>query len=167
MFTHIASAGPSITWGPEVTTGQEPACQCRSHERHGFDPWVGKIPWRRAWQPTPVFLPGESHGQRCWLAYSPWCDKESDMTEVTQRAHARTHAHTHTHTLSMQCVRDWDKWENTSSQQRLPSHLQTLVSKISVQPLQIQNVLETRLFCLVWCELIWPHNLTEGTWRCL
>ena len=38
------------------------------HKRWGFDPWVGKIPWRRAWQPTPVFLPGESHGQRRWWA---------------------------------------------------------------------------------------------------
>ena len=38
------------------------ACQCRRHERPGFDPWVGKIPWRREWQPTEVFLPGESHG---------------------------------------------------------------------------------------------------------
>jgi len=36
------------------------ACQCRRHRRCGFDPWVGKIPWRRKWQPTPVFLPGES-----------------------------------------------------------------------------------------------------------
>ena len=36
------------------------ACQCRRHKRCGFDPWIGKIPWRRAWQPTPVFLPGES-----------------------------------------------------------------------------------------------------------
>ena len=41
--------------------GREPACQCG---RHGFDPFAGKIPWRRGWQPTPVFLPGESHGQR-------------------------------------------------------------------------------------------------------
>ena len=40
-------------------------CQCRTCKRHRFSPWVGKIPWRRAWQPTPVFLPGESHGQRC------------------------------------------------------------------------------------------------------
>ena len=38
--------------------------QCRSQRRHEFDPWVRKIPWRRKWQPTPVFLPGESHGQR-------------------------------------------------------------------------------------------------------
>ena len=40
--------------------GKEPICQCRRHKRCGFDPWVGKIPWRRAWQPTPVFLSGES-----------------------------------------------------------------------------------------------------------
>ena len=43
---------------------KEPACQCGIRKRCGFDPWVGKIPWRREWQPTPVFLPGESHGQR-------------------------------------------------------------------------------------------------------
>ena len=52
--------------------------QCR---RHGFDPWVGKIPWRREWQPTPVFLPGELHGQRSLAGYSPWGRKESDTTE--------------------------------------------------------------------------------------
>ena len=46
-----------------------------------FDPWVGKIPWRRAWQPTPVFLPGESHGQRSLVSYSPCGCKESDTTE--------------------------------------------------------------------------------------
>ena len=49
--------------------------------RPGFDPWVGKIPWRRAWQPTPVFLPGESHGWRSPAGYGPWHRKESDMTE--------------------------------------------------------------------------------------
>ena len=47
----------------------------------GFDTWVRKIPWRRKWQPTPVFLPGESHGQRSLVGYSPWGDKESDTTE--------------------------------------------------------------------------------------
>ena len=49
-------------WASQVV--KNPSCQCRRHKRLGFDPWVGKIPWRRAWQPTPVFLPGESHGQR-------------------------------------------------------------------------------------------------------
>ena len=49
--------------------------------RHGFDPWIGKIPWKRKWQPTPVFLPGESHRQR---SYSPWGLKKSHTTEQTQ-----------------------------------------------------------------------------------
>ena len=58
-------------------------CQCRRHERLRFDPWVGKIPWRRAWQHIPVFLPRESHGERNLVGYSPWGLKKSDMTEVT------------------------------------------------------------------------------------
>ena len=49
---------------PGIASGKEPACQGRRHKRHRFDHWVGKIPWRRARQPTPVFLPGKSHGQR-------------------------------------------------------------------------------------------------------
>ena len=52
--------------------------ECR---RPGFDPWVRKIPWRRKWQPTPVLLPGESHGGRSMVGYSPWGRKELDMTE--------------------------------------------------------------------------------------
>ena len=50
------------------TSGKEPICQFKRHKRQWFDPWVGKIPWRRAWQPTLVFLPGESHGQRSLVA---------------------------------------------------------------------------------------------------
>ena len=65
---------------------------CLQCGRPGFDPWVGKIPWRRKWQPTPVFLPGESHAQRSLVGYSPWSHKESDTTEQ------HTHTHTHTHT---------------------------------------------------------------------
>ena len=48
-----------------------------------FDPWVGKIPWRRKWQSTPVLLPGKSHGQKSLVGYSPWGRKELDMTEHT------------------------------------------------------------------------------------
>ena len=48
-------------------SGKESACQCR---RHKFDPWVRKIPWRRKWQPTPVFLPGKSHRQRSLVGYT-------------------------------------------------------------------------------------------------
>ena len=65
------------------TSGKEPPCQCRRHKRHGFVPWVGKILWKRKWEPTPVFLPRESHGQRNLRSYGPQCLKESDMTEAT------------------------------------------------------------------------------------
>ena len=56
---------------------KEPTCQCR---RHGFNPWVRKIPWKRKWLPTLVVLPGKSHGQRSLVGYSPRGHKESDMT---------------------------------------------------------------------------------------
>ena len=54
---------------PWWLSGKESACQCR---RCGFNPWVGKMPWRRKWLPTPVFLPEKSHGQRSLAGYSPW-----------------------------------------------------------------------------------------------
>ena len=54
---------------------------CLQCGRPGFDPWVGKIPWRRKWQSTAVLFPGESHGQRSLVGYSPWGCKESDTTE--------------------------------------------------------------------------------------
>jgi len=56
---------------PDGASGQEPACQCRRHERCRFDPWFVKLPWSRKWQLTPIFLPGESHGQRSLVGYSP------------------------------------------------------------------------------------------------
>jgi len=56
---------------PGGASSKEPACQCRRHRRCGFDPGVGKILWRRAWPPIPVFLPGESHRQRSLVGYSP------------------------------------------------------------------------------------------------
>ena len=70
-------------YGPSGASGKEPACQCRRHNRPGFNPWVAKIPWRRAQQPTPVFLPGKSQGQRTLVGFGPKGHKESDITEVT------------------------------------------------------------------------------------
>ena len=60
-----------------LVTQQRIHLQCR---RPRFYPWVGKIPWRREWLPTPVSLPGESHGQRSLTGYSPWGHTESDTT---------------------------------------------------------------------------------------
>ena len=65
-------------------SGKESAYRCRKCR---FDPWVRKIPWRRKWLSTPVFLPVKFHGQRSLAGYIPWGHKELDMTE---------HAHTHT-----------------------------------------------------------------------
>ena len=57
--------------------GKEPTCQ---FSRCRFDPWIGKIPWRRKWQSSPVYLPGKSYGQRSLVGYSPWGHKELDTT---------------------------------------------------------------------------------------
>ena len=54
---------------PGGGSGKELGCQWRRNKRHGFDPWVGKIPWRRAWHPILVFLPGESYGWRSLVGY--------------------------------------------------------------------------------------------------
>ena len=61
-------------------SGRESPCQCQRHRRCGFDPWVEKIPWSRNWQPITAILPGESHGHRSLMGYSPWDHKELDTT---------------------------------------------------------------------------------------
>ena len=75
---------PSFCLGfPGGASGKEPICQCRKCKRLGFDPWIRKIPRRRAQQPTPAFLPGKSHGQRSLVGYSPQGHKELDTIKVT------------------------------------------------------------------------------------
>ena len=64
-------------------SGKESACQCRRWKRHGFNPWVSKIPWRRKWQPIPIFSPVKSYGQRSLAGYNPLGCKELEVTEYT------------------------------------------------------------------------------------
>ena len=78
LGVRISRLYPLDVWG---FPGIESACQCKRHKRHEFAPWVKKIPWRRKWQPSPVSLPGKSHGQRNLVGYSPRGHKESDTTE--------------------------------------------------------------------------------------
>ena len=84
-------AGVSSLHGGASVKG--PTCQCRRCKRFGFAPWVGKIPWKRKWQLTPIFLPKKSHGQMSLVDYSPWDCKRVGHNWV----HTHTHTHTHTH----------------------------------------------------------------------
>ena len=86
---------------PCDSDNKESACEWRGF---GFDSWVGKIPWRRARQPTPVFLPGESHGQRSLAGYSPWGHKELNTAEWLTHTHTHTHTHTDNCSTSLQFI---------------------------------------------------------------
>ena len=66
---------------PGGASGKECACQCKRPKKCGFNPWVGKILWRKAWQPTPVFSLRKSHGERSRVDYSPLGRKKSNTTE--------------------------------------------------------------------------------------
>ena len=97
-------------------TSKEPACQCRRCKRCGFGPWVRKIPWRSAWQPSSVCLPGESHGQRSLAGYSPWGHAElTPLKRLSMHVwlyviiiyiyiYMYIYTHTHTHTSVCVCV---------------------------------------------------------------
>ena len=84
MCHNVIMISERILWH----SGKESACQCQRHKWCSFNLWVGKMPWRKEWQPTPVFLLGKSHGQRSLAGYSPWGHKELVMTDPLR-------AHTH------------------------------------------------------------------------
>ena len=76
IFRKLKYSWYTIWVFPGGTSCKEPTCQCRRRKGYGFDPWVRKIPWRRAQEPTALFLPGESLGQSNLVSYSPWdCKK--------------------------------------------------------------------------------------------
>ena len=99
-----------ISWDrgfPGGLVGKKSACR-----RSWLNPWVRKIPWRKAWQPILVFLPVKSHGQRRLAVCSPWGRKDLDITEaieqhththITEATEQHTHTHTHTHN-------NWSDW---------------------------------------------------------
>ena len=66
---------------------------CLQCKRIWFDPWVRKVPWRRKWQPTPVFLPGESQGQRNLVSYSPWGHKRVRHDLMTKQRQQDLYIH--------------------------------------------------------------------------
>ena len=99
-----------------------------------FNPWVGKIPWRRKWQPTPIFLPGESHGWRSLVGYiSPWGCKESDVTSL----------------YFLSTVIRPDLWASLVAQtvQNLPAVQETLVQSLGQED-PLENGMATQYSCL-------------------
>ena len=82
----ISKTKEKILLRTKVPGGSDGKRICLQYGRPRFDHWVCKIPWGREWQPTPVFLPGESHGQRSLADYSPWGHKDLDTTEHVLRA---------------------------------------------------------------------------------
>ena len=85
LLNEFLLAYSCFTGLPRWLSGKEPACQGMRPRRHRFDPWAKKIPWRREWQPTPVFLPGQPHGQRNLARYSPQSRKRVRHAFVTKQ----------------------------------------------------------------------------------
>ena len=105
---------------PAGVTGEKPACQCRRHKRVRFDLWVQKIPWRRKWHPTPVFLPRKFRLQRSLDGYSPCGRKEMDTTQQLS-THEKTHA-------KLQfCARKWLSYIKKLKKNQLDIELQNIV----------------------------------------
>ena len=151
---------------PGEAVVQESTCQCRRCKRRGFHSWVRKIPWRRKWQPTPVFLPGKSHGQRSLMGYSPRGPKESDTTELLS-----TRAHTHIYCTSIIeyvllfskiCSFPWESWHhfdhllfilplwrNTKREAcHVPYHLGCQIA-VPFFFLEVEETFSTFLFCCI------------------
>ena len=101
-----------------LLNGKESSCHCRRKRRCGLDPWVGKIPRNRKWQPTPVFLPRKSNGQWNLAGCSPWGCKESNMTEQTVY-------------LGVNLSKYWKEWQGQSRREENQS---VLMSSLPLKP---------------------------------
>ena len=88
-YNYVYVLDNSVQW----LSGKESSCQC---SRHGLDPWVGKIPWRRKWQPTPFSLPGKPHGQRSLAMLESMGSQRIRHDLAIECACAHTGTHTHT-----------------------------------------------------------------------
>ena len=110
VYAHIYTLG-----FPGGARGKELAYQCRRPKRLSLSPWVRKIPWRRKWQPTPVFLPGKFHGQRSLVSMvSPWCCKSwTQLKQLSTHACVCVYTHTHTHTHIRIYTHRGKKWQTT------------------------------------------------------
>ena len=119
--------------------------------RHVFNPWVRNIPWRRAWQPTSEFFPGECHGQRSLVGYSPWGHKELDRTEATE--------HAFKHTLFSIAVQKSDHYLKRC----LSNASVTYTSRQNSKHRMLAYMTPTALKCLTWdlCATLSVYLISE------
>ena len=117
-------------------------------------PQVGKIHWRRAWQPIPVFLHGKPHGQRSLAGYSPWGGKESDMTEWLSTTTA-SHSSPKINQVKMTPVTIAWPWESRNSPRLL----------LIIKEMQINTVMRYRPYWLEWQSLKNVQTMLEKVWR--
>ena len=137
-----------ISWLPLWLRWWRICLQCG---RPKFEPWVRKILWKRAWLTTPVFLPGEFHGQRSLAGYSPWDHKEVDTTEQL------THTHTHTHTGSLCSIKKgrkisssqnkWNGWNATSTCPHSPQNPYLWMSEVQCLLPSVFNAVSLQCGC--------------------
>ena len=147
---------PKLVGFPGGTSGKESTCPCRRHEKPGFDPLVGKIPWRRKWQPTPVFLPWESYGQRNLVGYSPWGRKELDMIR-----------HKHSHVLNSPGIRVTEGQSSEAMGRGLPDEIRHERRRWSEK--KVMGPWKT-VDLIFQHDLVWmlrSEALGPSTWVCL
>ena len=123
---------------------------------------VGKISWRREWQPTSVCLPRKCRGQRSLVGYNPWDHKESDMSEHTHaRARAHTHTHTHTHILGTFFFSYFSSFFYSTSLLNACCSLSLLTSCPRLLTGGRQTIVEGLLLC--YCLYAhWPHENSKA-----
>ena len=145
----------NFMWGfPGGVSGREPACQCRTCRRCGFDPYVRKILWRRVWQHTLVLLPGESHGQS-----ASWAKVYGVAKSGTRLKWPSTHAHTklHVHTIAIKmhsCITHNSFWR---ALKKVQIHLSTSHhSRLSKDILSWRSASDITLHV---ARIHWPPNI--------
>ena len=159
---------PAWTWTPAPlhlgfpggASSEEPACHCSGCKRRGFHPWVGKIHWRRAWQPTPVFLPGKSHAQSSLASYGPWGPRVGRNWSSVACRHARMH-----HFILFFSTGSWSPellltpFDNDlSTDPLLNSFLLSLVSPRSFH--QLYSISDS----IIFYAILWTSSLSD--WLC-
>ena len=131
---------------------------CVQRRRHKCDPWVGMISWRRKWRPTPVFLPGKSHGQRILAGYSPWGHKRVRHDSLTKEKQSISRI------LALSVLSDHESWgtrfsNSTNSIRDIFSLSLSLFSLLSFSDVKLFGMDRTFFVVVVYDQYCSPNNI--------